>query len=482
MMRRRGNILTIKKWLSTAVAGVLLATTLQMPVSAAEKRTIQDESIYDVLVDRYFNKTSKNDYETDANDPTSFAGGDFGGLQEKFNYIYDMGYTIISLGSIFSTDKYDGSLPTSHTALERRFGTQEELDELIKTYKKYDIRMMADFPLGQASVNHDWATNKDFIASTEGDMIKWDLTNKALQQEMIKAATTFVKNNDIAGLRLTYIEDAPTAFLNELIQAIKAEGDYYVMAKGESDADFDADYSSDTNKIFREAFKNVNGDTSAIPALVESDKPMQLMVDELDTSRFTHDIAGEGMFAPTRMRMVLGTLFTLPGTPVVQYGTEIAINGEKAPDTHHVMNFSVDKELQGNLRNVMQLRNDSPTLRNGDFEVIENDNGLLVYTRTSEDEQWIIFVNNTDKTKRVVLTEEQLGKNKELRGMFDRDIVREQNGEYVLILNREIVEIYQVIENQGLNKSYMFALAMVYILFAAFVIIVVKRARKGRKQ
>lgn len=64
--------------------------------------------------------------------------------------------------------------------------------------------------------------------------------------------------------------------------------------------------------------------------------------------------------------------------------------------------------------------------------------------------------------------------------MFDRDIVREQNGEYVLVLNREIVEIYQVIENQGLNKSYMVALGAVYVLFAAFVIIVVKRARKGR--
>ena len=474
--------MNIKKWLSTAVASMLLATAIQLPASAQEKRTIQDESIYDVLVDRYFNKTSKNDYETDPDDPSSFAGGDFGGLQEKFNYIYDMGYTIISLGTIFSTDKYDGSLPTSHTTLERRFGTEEELDELIKTYKKYDIRMMADFPLGQASINHEWANDPKCIASTEGNMVKWDLTNKALQQKMIEAATTFVKAHDIAGLRITYLEDAPQDFLNDLIAAVKAEGDYYVIAKGESDADFDTTYSEETNQIFREAFKNVNGDTSAIPAIVNSDKPMQLMVDELDTSRFTHDIAGEGMFAPTRMRMVLGTLFTLPGTPVVQYGTEIAINGEQAPDTHQVMNFSVDKELQGNLRNVMQLRNDSPTLRNGDFNVIENDNGLLVYTRTSDDEQWVIFVNNTDKTKSVTLTEEQLGANKELRGMFDRDIVREQNGEYVLVLNREIVEIYQVIENQGLNKSYMVALALVYILFAAFIIIVVKRARQGKKR
>lgn len=474
--------MNIKKWLSTAVASMLLATAIQLPASAQEKRTIQDESIYDVLVDRYFNKTSKNDYETDPDDPSSFAGGDFGGLQEKFNYIYDMGYTIISLGTIFSTDKYDGSLPTSHTTLERRFGTEEELDELIKTYKKYDIRMMADFPLGQASINHEWANDPKWIASTEGNMVKWDLTNKALQQKMIEAATTFVKAHDIAGLRITYLEDAPQDFLNDLIAAVKAEGDYYVIAKGESDADFDTTYSEETNQIFREAFKNVNGDTSAIPAIVNSDKPMQLMVDELDMSRFTHDIAGEGMFAPTRMRMVLGTLFTLPGTPVVQYGTEIAINGEQAPDTHQVMNFSVDKELQGNLRNVMQLRNDSPTLRNGDFNVIENDNGLLVYTRTSDDEQWVIFVNNTDKTKSVTLTEEQLGANKELRGMFDRDIVREQNGEYVLVLNREIVEIYQVIENQGLNKSYMVALALVYILFAAFIIIVVKRARQGKKR
>ncbi|UZN00156.1 hypothetical protein OL548_10090 [Lysinibacillus sp. MHQ-1] len=41
----------------------------------------------------------------------------------------------------------------------------------------------------------------------------------------------------------------------------------------------------------------------------------------------------------------MGALFMMPGTPVVQYGTEIAMNGEAKPDTHQLYNFKTDEEL-----------------------------------------------------------------------------------------------------------------------------------------
>ena len=43
--------------------------------------------------------------------------------------------------------------------------------------------------------------------------------------------------------------------------------------------------------------------------------------------------------------MAMGALFMLPGIPVVQYGTEIAMNGEAKPDTHQLYNFKTDEEL-----------------------------------------------------------------------------------------------------------------------------------------
>lgn len=79
--------LRLKKWLSALTAGVLLSTTLVFAgVANAEGQTstMADESIYDLLVDRFFNGTGKNDDEqVNAKDPEMFAGGDFDGLIKK---------------------------------------------------------------------------------------------------------------------------------------------------------------------------------------------------------------------------------------------------------------------------------------------------------------------------------------------------------------------------------------------------------------
>ena len=69
------------------------------------------------------------------------------------------------------------------------------------------------------------------------------------------------------------------------------------------------------------------------------------MVDSLETRRFTFDSATENMFPPTRLKMAMGALFMMPGIPVVQYGTEIAMNGETKPETHQIFNFKTDDEL-----------------------------------------------------------------------------------------------------------------------------------------
>ena len=117
------------KWLSALTAGVVLSTSLSFAslANAEENRTIADESIYDILVDRFFNGTGKNDDDTvNAQDPTMFAGGDFDGVLKKIDYVTNMGYTMLSVGSVFATEKYDGSMPTSYTLLDPRLRTPDE--------------------------------------------------------------------------------------------------------------------------------------------------------------------------------------------------------------------------------------------------------------------------------------------------------------------------------------------------------------------
>lgn len=489
---REGIKVKFKKWISATAASLLLATTLvsATPVAHADEattRTIAEESIYDLLVDRFFNSSGTNDFDTNTQDPTKFAGGDFAGLQDKLKFIGEMGFTIASIGPIFATEKYDGSMPTSYSTIERHFGTAEEFHSVIEAYKAKNVSIMVDFPLNNVSPNHEWAKDpakKDWIASTNNGQVQWDLTNKDVQEALIKSATDFVSTYDVGGIRLTNIAGVDKGFINEMIKALKdSKKSLYVISNEESDANFDASISPATADIYRNIFKNVDMDSSKLMEPFTGEKPTQIMVDSLETHRFTFDSAAENMFPPTRLKMAMGALFMMPGVPVVQYGTEIAMNGETKPDTHQIFNFKTDDELIEYIKNVQSLRNKSETLRNGDFEVITNENGLLVFTRTSDKEKWVIMVNNTSKTQRVDLTPAQLGEGKMLNGILHEEKVRiNEKDVYPVILNREMVEIYQVRNDEGLNVPYMVALGLVWVIFIGFVVVIIKRGKVRRKE
>ncbi|MGE7842196.1 alpha-amylase family glycosyl hydrolase [Lysinibacillus sp. NPDC093712] len=480
-----------KKWIGATAASLLLATSLigATPAQADEvqTRTIAEESIFDLLVDRFFNGSGTNDFDTNTQDPTKFAGGDFTGLQDKLKFIGEMGYTTVSIGTIFDTEIYDGSMPTSYSKIEEHFGTAEEFQSVVKAYKEKNMSIMVDFPLNNVSPNHEWAQDaakQNWIASTDNGHIQWDLTNKDVQAALIESATKFVSTYDVGGIRLTNIADADSAFLNAMITALKdTKKSLYVISNEESDANFDASFSPATAEIYRNIFKNVDKDSSKLMEPFTSEKPTQIMIDSLQTHRFTFDSASENMFPPTRLKMALGALFMMPGIPVVQYGTEIAMNGEVKPDTHQLYNFKTDEELIDYIKNVQSLRNQSAALRKGDFEVITNENGLLVFTRKSDEEQWIIMVNNTGKTQRVDLTPDQIGEGKMLNGILQEEKVRKnEKGVYPVILDREIVEIYQVKDDEGLNIPYMAALGLVYVIFIGFVVVIIKRGKKRRQE
>lgn len=474
------------KWICTIAATVLVATLTVTPmVSAVETKTIADESIYDLLVDRYFNGTSANDFDANSQDPTQFNGGDFVGIIQQLSQISKMGFTIISLGSIFPTEKYDGSLVTTYRGLEPRFGTEEEFVSLINTLKNNKMKTMIDFPLSNVSENHEWvkdSTKAHWILETNNGQVRWDLTNEDVQQALIEEIVQFVSTYDVGGVRLTNLDGASIDFLNELIEAIKeVDETLYVISNDESDANFDASYFDDTYQIYRSIYKNVDQDSSLQlvnlePFINGEGKPTQLMFDHINSDRFVMDVEAH---PPTRAKLAMASTLLLPGLPIMQYGTEIAMNGQVGPESHQIYNFKTDAELVDFIKNIQTLRNSSDTLRNGDFELITNDNGLLSFMRSSEDEKWIVVINNTGQTQRVDISSEMVGEGKELQAMLESEVVRvNDEGAYPIVLDREIVEIYQVIDERGINVTYVIALGIVYIIFIAFIIAIIKKSKR----
>lgn len=399
------------------------------------------------------------------------------------DHIRDMGFTIISIGPVFSTESYDGKAVLNFNEVEKQFGTSEEFEKLIKTTHDKEMKLMIEFPLNNYSANHAWASEadkQDWITSTDNGKLTLDLKNEEVQAALKESIVEFATKYKFDGVKLSELEGAPTDFLNELIEALKEVRDpMYIIALEESEADFDVNYSEQRMIDFRDAFKNTDYPSEVIGATDFNDL---LMIDSLTSERFTYHSALENMFPPTRIRTAIGTMLTLPGVPYMTYGTEIAMNGQIPEESHQIMNFRVDEELIEYIKDINSIRAKSDTIRSGDTELLKNENGYVVYKRSSNDETFIIVINNTSATQRIDLSSDIVGEDKELKGLFESDIVRpSDNGSYRLVIDREIVEVFQVTERKGLNTAYIVAMGISYLLFIVFLVVVWKKGKQRRR-
>ncbi|MEK5071397.1 alpha-amylase family glycosyl hydrolase [Sporosarcina sp. FSL K6-1508] len=474
-----------KKWFGLIGTFLLLITTLSPAgVFAETKRTIEDESIYDLLVDRYNNGDGNNDFEVNTQDLTAFNGGDFTGIGTRLEHIMRMGFTLISLGPVFETESYDGSKVLDYTKIEPNFGTDEEFVGMIKEIHKKELSVIADFPLGGVSANHIWAkegTVKN-VPADEGT-IDWDYSDAATQKALKEAVVDFVETYKLDGIRLTKIDKIDTAFLNEIIQAVKkAKPGTYVLTNEESDADFDSAPKLDKMSALRTSFVQYDGDSSPLSLFSNDTKKELIQFDELTGPRFTYDIVEARMFPPTRWKLAIAALFSMPGVPIMPYGTEIAVNGQSAPESHPLLNFKIDEELIEYIGDLNKLRNESEAFRNGDFEMLHNEGGFTVYKRSNDEETWIIAINNTTGTANLEIPKEVIGENKKLRGVLDGDLVREgKDGVFRVVLEREVAEIYIADEDKGFNTPYLIASILIYVLFFGFLFLALRKGRQKRK-
>lgn len=483
-MNEEGGFFVNVKRLIGALMLVPLLLTAAWPAAASAKgeRTIKDESIYDLLVDRFNNGDGGNDGNADSQDPQAFNGGDFTGISLRLQHILDMGFTAVSVGPVFKTATYDGTQVLDYTKLEDHFGTEEDFKTMLKELHKADIKVIADFPLAGVSKDHIWA---DKLAWTPGEngTIDWKADDADVQRVLTDAMTEFVEKYDIDGIRLTKTAAYDKAVLDRFIDALKQSSkDLYVLSDEETEAAVDAQPNDGEMDALRQSFVKVSPDSSPMDQFSASGRGDLIQFDKLTGPRFTNAIVKERMFPPTRWKVGVTALFTLPGIPVVPYGTEIAVNGETPPDSHPLFNFKTDMELKDLIGDLNKLRNESKTLRTGDFKMLHNKDGYLVYKIWDKDETWIIAVNNTSETQSFELDPAEIGSKKRLRGLLDGDqIVETEDGKYHVVMDRELAELYLVKEDKGFNIPYLIASVMVYVLFLGFLWMVLKKGRAARK-
>lgn len=473
----------MKRKLISAVLTGILSISLITPSMAAEKQTLQDEIIYDLLIDRYFNKIIQNDIQVNSMDPHAFNGGDFAGLSSEIQYIKDMGFTALSVGPVFSSASYDGKEVIDYELLEPRFGTEEEWQEVIAKAHELDMKIIIDLPTQKISKNHGWrASNPEWFTENEDGTVALNTGIPEVQDQLIERFSSFVTEFEVDGIRLQTADKLDPAFIDRFSKSMKDFRDMYIL----SDVAMDSVYGLDAvvmpgiEEALKNSYKNFDPDAKVPSDYWEQAKGKLTQVDSLLSSRFTSDVIEERGFPPTRWNLLMFQLLTMPGTPVVQYGSEIAENGAAAPDSHPILDLGVAEELIDHITNLTSLRNESEALRTGEMEILYDEEGWLVYKRSDEKDTWIIAINNSSSTKNFAIPANVIGSGKEMRGLFENDIIRENDeGNYQITLDREVGEAFTIIEQKGLNKAYIAALIVLYFTFMIFLWFA---WRKGKKR
>lgn len=127
--------------------------------------------LYLIMPDRFANGDPTNDqppmeteYTVDRNRPGARHGGDLLGIEQRLDYLEELGVTAIWLNPVLENDgrggSYHGYFATDMYRIDRRLGSNEDYLRLIdKTHQK-GMKVVMDMIFNHIGANHPWVVDK----------------------------------------------------------------------------------------------------------------------------------------------------------------------------------------------------------------------------------------------------------------------------------------------------------------------------------
>tara|TARA_B100001741_G_scaffold112163_1_gene92152 strand:- start:1445 stop:3835 length:2391 start_codon:yes stop_codon:yes gene_type:complete len=233
-----------------------------------------DALIYMVMTDRFVNGNTSNDGPSTGAEPEAdWMGGDLEGITQMIDsgYFNDMGVNVLWIspfntnpnGSYIAADGqhqvsgYHGYWPIEPRQIDPRFGTEQDLEQMIDTAHDAGIRVMADFVINHVHEDHVYAQehpewfNQGCICGTSecgwderrldclfmDYMPDLDWKNRNASEQMISDALWWAETFDLDGLRVDAVkhvdEHAISNLATRINERFEATGnDFYL--KGET--------------------------------------------------------------------------------------------------------------------------------------------------------------------------------------------------------------------------------------------------------
>jgi len=406
----------------------------------------RDALVYQIFVDR-FNPGAGRPW----NKPTQldgFFGGTLKGVIEKLDYIQSLGFNAIWLSPFFTTTSHHGYNASDYYTVEPRYGTNQELKELINEAHARGMHMVLDFVANHWSKDHP--TFRDAQANPDSPYRDWYIWNHwpddyecyfnvrelpklnllpgDARAEMLRVAQHWLREG-FDGYRLDFAFGPPHDFwadFRRACHAVKPEawifGEIIHTAAvqrsfiGRMDGTLDFLLTRALRETFGfgrmslnefEAF--LSGHESYFPSQDEFSRPSFL--DNHDMSRFYY-IAGE---SKGLLEIAALVMYALSGSPIVYNGTEAGVSQERPmqqgnryvfEEARLPMNWDdQDGELLAYFRRLGTLRTAFPVLREGRRTLLHVDSNRRTYAFAREDDTAgvIIALNLSDSAQALSL-------------------------------------------------------------------------------
>ena len=374
-----------------------------------------------------------------------FYGGDLPGITRKLDYLSDLGINGIYLTPINEAStchKYD---TIDYLKIDPHFGSNESFAELVKEAHSHNIRVMVDGvfnhsgPLfapwldvvkkGPESAYFDWFMVNhwpiDFsekCASGSGQyfsfafcdyMPKLNTNNPDVIEYFVSVCEQWIKDYDIDGIRLDVANEVSHLFCKILRQRLKAiKPDIYILGEIWHDSmpwlrgdEFDAVMNYPLAESLKDFWIDKNLTNDDFEYMVNRCYHMYMqqvndvlfnMLDSHDTKRLRSGAENIDVFYQQLL-----ILFTMPGSPCIYYGTEIAMEGGHDPDCRRIMPWDeIEKGIYDErievIRSLIRLRLCEPLMRSRDFHFPKaaKQSRLVEYRKIGKADYYIeVFAN-----------------------------------------------------------------------------------------
>lgn len=425
---------------------------------------VQDTVWYQIFPDRFANGDTTNDpagtlpWNSTAPTTTNLFGGDFQGVIDHIDYLVELGITGIYFCPIFlakSNHKYD---TIDYLEIDPQFGTKEKFKEMVDLLHAHGIRIMLDAVFNHAGFHHkafadirehgshstykEWFHLRDFPLVTEPlpnydtfafvpEMPKFNTENDEVKSYLLHVARYWVEEFGIDGWRLDVANEVDHAFWRDFRQVVKeVNPDTYILGEIWHDSQewlLGDQFDAVMNYPFTNAALNFFALDKTKATSYANDMSHVLFSNTMNVNEVSFNLIGshDTPRALTRagnnkqkLRLLLLSMLTFSGSPVIYYGDEIGLDGDQDPGCRKCMPWDPeeqDQELFAYTRHLLQLRKQHKTLANQghiSFVHTNDETNTIIMRRMSPEGLYYIYFNNSDVP--VSLTAPQAGRGLDL--------------------------------------------------------------------